>query len=300
MSLTLIDNGTEPIAVIDSPGEYKCVYLDLEEPEQTEEKAPSILHQRFNEESISQLVMSLKTGMTLGEVVEVLDEPPPTPPTTTHIELKGTPFKAIPLPSEKPERVIIGGRSGSGKTTKAKDYGMEYHVMYPDNPIWVFARKETDESFEGLKRNEIVLDPTKSEYQDDINDLLNGTITVDYLSNSLVIFDDTDNLQDKKLLLAIHRLMGDIVTNGRSKGIYCIYITHILMNYQQTRIINNEANKAYFFPGAGVDQIEKFLKTYAHMKPAEIHRITSLKTRWVMLRLDPPRYVIYEKGIFLI
>lgn len=293
MSFTFINNGTDPVGIIE--GERpRYVYID-ENP--ADDEQPHIFDQKFDPMSIQQLTIALAQGMTLRDVDRTLTEPEAS---NSYINLEGSPETMTFLPSSNPERVSISGPTGCGKTTIARTYADEYLAIFPDRQVWLFAREDDDPAFSGLTRNQITVDESLPEYEQDVDDILNQRITLDQLSDSLVIFDDMDNLQNKKLLINIHKLMGDIVTNGRKKNIHVIYISHLLMNYQQTRVINNESNKVFFFPGAGTSQIEKFLKSYASMKAGEIDRIIKLKSRWIMLHKSIPRYVMYQKGIFLL
>ena len=299
MSFTYTDDGKAPIVAIEeTPTSRRFIYLDKEG--EVGPPGTSILDEVLDPLTIAQISDCLTREMTLREMCRILDEPDEESPSLSSIYITDKSTMLIPLPSEETERVFVAGESGCGKTTVARTYADNYNHMFPYNPIWIFARQEADPAFDGLKRHEIVVDSSIPESQQDIDDILSGAISLDQLANSLVIFDDMDNLQEGKLLKAVHKLMNDVVTNGRKKDIHMIYISHLILNYQQTRIILNEANKVFFFPGCGSRQIEAFLKTYASMKAAEIQRIVSLKSRWVMLSRKVPRYIIYEKGIFLL
>jgi hypothetical protein len=120
-------------------------------------------------------------------------------------------------------------------------------------------------------------------------------------SNSLVIFDDVDNLMSKVLLKQIHSLNNDLMCNGRKQNINVAYIGHIMLNAHQTKVVLNEASKVFFFSGTGARGVTNFLKTYAEMEKGEIAKIKAIKdSRWIMLNRSNPRYVATEKSIFLI
>jgi len=42
------------------------------------------------------------------------------------------------------------------------------------------------------------------------------------------------------------------------------------------------------------------LKDYAQMSKEEVNRLISVKSRWCCLERKRPRYVVHERGIFLV
>jgi hypothetical protein len=303
MSFTFTDNKTSAIAVIRSGKKLKYVFLTTDEKTSVEEDA-SIVNERLDEDTIQRLNSSFRQGMTLEQVYNLLQN---SWPSLNHFtEYRLTKEEEIEvLPSPTAERVFIAGESGCGKTTQAMLYVKWYMNLFPENKVFMFLRQE-DEVYESLpEHQEIIFTPPDSpddlpKWEEDMENVITGSYGIDMFENSLVLFDDMDNVQSKKQLVAIHKLMNDIATNGRKRNIYCIYISHLLMNYALTRVMLNEANKVFFFPGCGTRQIENFLKTYGSMKTKQAESLASIKSRWVMLSRRSPRYIIHSKGMFML
>lgn len=292
MSLTFQDNGTSPIAKITSPGTARYVYLSMtpSPPNSEISETSSILDEPLDEKEIEMISQALREGTTLRGLIEDLSEEKDAQSTgETCIQLlPGENIFVMPAPES--ERVMIGGESGCGKSTLAALYATLWKEMFPEDMIYLFARQEDDPAFQNIEHEEIVVN----------EDLIYQKLDLDDFSNSLVIFDDMDNLQDKRLLKRVHDLMGDLMSNGRKKNIWVVYLTHILLNRSQTKVPLNESNKVIFFNGCGARQNINFLKSYAGLLKPQIDLLTNLPSRWIMLSRKMPRYVIHEKGIFLL
>lgn len=299
MSFTFIDNETFPIAIIKDKNRKlsELIYLSDESAQETKS---NILNEVLDPSSL-QFIMSSLSNMSINSMVNIIKSSN----TSSNKNFKSYEINSDEcietLPSEKSERVYVAGEAGCGKSTITAKYAREYLKMYPSNKIFFFLRQD-DEAFDDIPGNFIILDfdYNGAGNREDLDDLMDGNIRIDSLENSLCIFDDCDNLQDKKLSTAIHKLMNDVTTNGRKKKIYTIYISHLILNYSQTRVMLNEANKVFFFPGCGTRQIENFLKTYGSMKNKEAERIATINSRWCMFSRKRPRYILHEKGIFMV
>ncbi|HET9806501.1 MAG TPA: hypothetical protein VFP49_06315 [Nitrososphaeraceae archaeon] len=196
----------------------------------------------------------------------------------------------IPIPDEKTERIYIAGKSGSGKSCLAALYGREYLDMFPKRKIYIITKHKNEKAYSKLKHTEITCD----------DELVKEPIDVKAFSNSLVIFDDCDHVQDKKISQNLRRLNNDIITTGRKYNIHSITLQHQLMDYKETRNLLNEANKVVFFNSASNYHITRYLKVYVGLDKDQIKKITSLKARWTMIALNIPTYVLHEHGIFIL
>lgn len=300
MSLTLEDNGTQPIAKFGDESHISYIYLDAHPAEPPPQI--SILEEKLDKATIQELALSLSRGLTLNDLVSTLRESVPQSAYFRSFTIHPD-EQMEPMPSVKSERVLNAGRAGCGKSTTVAIYSLNYLDTHPGNKVVIFCRTSDDPAFDHVPHREVAFDrETLEEQGKSEEDLLTEiqSLSLDELSNSLVVMDDMDNIPSKKLRTAAHLLMNDIMANGRKKNISIIYCSHLLLNYGQTRIALNEANKVFMYPGAGLRQIESFLKVYASMKQRDIEKITKLDSRWIMLSMNTPRYIVHEKGILLL
>lgn len=195
------------------------------------------------------------------------------------------------LPDIKKERemVYMFGPSGSGKSFLTKLYALEYNKFYPDNQIFVVSRIKDDPSFEGLEYIHIP-----------INKEILSNIDVTTFNDSLVIFDDTET-QDKPTNRLIDSLKDLIAQEGRHYKVSMIITTHMACNYNRTRIILNECHKYVIFPQSnGVKQMQNMFCTYGGLSKEKFLSIKSEFSRWCMLNITYPNYLVYSNKIELL
>jgi Cdc6-like AAA superfamily ATPase len=267
MSLSFIDGVAVAQIINTESGDFKTVYVDKDQ---------------ITEKKINEL---LDSGLSVDEVKSLITQK------IREIETRGD-EKVLFVPSKETERVFIAGRSGMGKSTIAKNYMIQYKEMYPDNEIFLISRHEEDSVYDSVINDlsHIVVNGQLLDYEIELKDL----------TNSLVIFDDVDNLQDAKVSKKVHQLVDDLISNGRKYGIYVLYLGHQLSNYSKTRNIINEANKVFFFPGTSTYHVREFLQKKVGLEKGPIKKIMDLKSRWVCLNIMMPYNVIHENGVFII
>jgi hypothetical protein len=194
-------------------------------------------------------------------------------------------------PSETPERVYIAGPSGAGKSTITAQYIREWCEMYPKRSVFLFSTHDGERAYEELSVTQIDLD----------QDFLDDPPGLAELKESLVIFDDCDNLQDKGLQKAVQAVNNDLLANGRKHGIYTITLNHQISDYSRTRTQLNEANRVVVFPNAGATyHLTRFLKVYAGMDKVQIKKFLDTSSRWACLGTTIPGYVVTENECYLV
>ena len=198
-------------------------------------------------------------------------------------------FQMLP-PADTTERMFIAGKSGSGKSWLACFYMLEYLRIHPNNKIVLFSRHEEEGTYRHIPHVAVKLD----------EDFTKEPIDVKVLENCLVVFDDCDNIQDKKILLAVKRLNDDLISNGRKYGISVLTLAHQLMNFSATRNILNEANRVVFFNSGSSYHIKRYLKVYAGLDEPQIKKVVAIKSRWTCISHGIPGYILYETGAFVI
>lgn len=208
------------------------------------------------------------------------------------IELQDTEEFQI-YPTAKPERVMISGMNGAGKSWQAGKYCESYNKANPKNRIIMFSPHERDEAYSKVA-NLIIMD-----LSDDA--LFEEPMDITMLKNCLVIFDDCDNHQNLKAKKWLDAMEKDLIMNGRKYGIYVLSITHMMMNGASTRHKIAEANRTIFFPHAGSSyHIVRYLTVYAGLSKEQIAAIMALKSRWVCLSASYPQYVLFDTGCYVL
>lgn len=201
--------------------------------------------------------------------------------------------KMLICPTTMPERVYISGQNGSGKSYLSGVYAREYNRLFPRNKIIIFSVHEKDNAYDGVKR--LLRVDLKDETMTD------SIMEVQKFKNTLVIFDDCDRIQDKKLKAYIDSLELDLLTNGRKYGIYMLTLSHMLMNYKATREKINECSRVIMFGQSGSKyHITRFLKIHGGLSKAQIKRVFELPSRWFCISVNYPNYILYDTGVYLL
>lgn len=195
----------------------------------------------------------------------------------------------------------ICGASGSGKSTLANSIMTNFNLVFPKSNIYIFSRLKTDPAFAELEKNENVMRiPIDNTLIDDPIDIIN-----DIEKYSLVLFDDIDTINDKKLLSTLNNIKLQILEIGRHKNIYCIVTSHLINGADRAsnRTMMNEMSSLVIFPkgGGSVYQQKYCLKNYLGFNNKEIDKIINAEnTRWVFISKNYPQYVLTQKICYLI
>lgn len=276
MSLSFIGEG-DPIARIIDRHTHKSRFLYLNDPE---EEDPEVLELARE---------AKKRGVPQSEIQAILSQQPQ----MDEVEIDYKEEQIIVLPTPPTERCYASGIAGSGKTTLVAHYMIEYLKQNPENRIFMFNRHDDDPAYEGIPIQWITVDN---------DELLSASFSLDEFSDSLVVFDDVDNLQDPKMKKWMIKVANDLFCNGRKKGISCFYVSHVMFNALQTQTILIESTKLFCFPQTGNYHIERYLKDRIGIDKDKIKRFFYLteKSRWVCICRRPPLHVIHEKGAFIL
>ena len=187
--------------------------------------------------------------------------------------------------------MYVAGPSGSGKSTFISQFIEEYKERYPERDVVLFAGKSEDPVLDKWGPLRVKMDMN----------LVEEPMELEELRNSLVIFDDADQITDKYVQAAVWKLRDQILEIGRSLGISVCTVAHQITNYKASRICLNEADYVVFFPKAmGKRGIRYFLKNYAGLEKDQINRIMNLSGRAVVLKQKSPPCIIHQCGCYFI
>lgn len=202
-------------------------------------------------------------------------------------------FNLLPRNDGERELIFITGSSGCGKTTCVKNYCELYHKIYPKAPIYLFSEKLEDVSIDCLKYiNRVVINENISEIAE--------IPLENYLPNTLLLFDDYDDLQ-KQYLMPIQQLISRVLKLGRQYKISCLIVSHLInptKNREFNRNILLEVQKVIFFKNDNTYGNKYYLKTYGGLDQKQINKVLSKDTRYIIFNNRYPNYFITKKEIF--
>ena len=190
----------------------------------------------------------------------------------------------------------ICGPSGSGKSTYAAELIRAY-LNFQEKEFYIFSRTDCrgDPAFKDLKYTQIAIN--ESLIEDPID------ITQDLIGGSLVLFDDCNTIQNKKLKDVVEKIMEDILEVGRKLDITIIITSHLVIPNSKNfaRTIMNELQYLTVFPKSGSSQqIRYALKTYFGLSNKQIDDILQIKSRWITISKSYPMYVLSERLAYIL
>jgi len=218
------------------------------------------------------------------------------PNISSESELK--PFPYIDLKHKQRSGIFISGISGSGKSTIAKQLIDNYiKLLGKDTRIILFTQTdELDPVFEPFSENKLFVHVCIK------NDPLYTSITPEILQNSVVVFDDYENLE-KQLQSFTLNLIKDILERGRKMNIQTILINHQTQNYNKTRALIFECDTYILFPNSNRNSVKKFLLSYGDIDKKEVDSLIDEAMNpfdFLLFRKSVPRYIITKYKIKLL
>lgn len=215
---------------------------------------------------------------------------------TNEIDLKKNKLQTILNPDNR-QVCYVCGPSGAGKSHYTASLIESYNKLFPKRDVFLFSRTDAknDPAYAKLKKiSQVALDESLIEEPIDIEE--------DFEYGSLVVFDDCNTINDKKILDAVNLLMADILECGRKLGLWIIITSHLITtsDRKMSKIIMNEQQALTIYPSGGAHQIKYCLKNYYGFSTKQIARILALKSRWVTILKNFPQCIIYEHGCYLL
>ena len=201
------------------------------------------------------------------------------------------------MPSGKERDVYyISAPSNAGKSYLAAEILFRYHNLNKKNKI-ILINPEDQEEFRDKAYENIDF------FQLDVEECFseeNPNFFKEF-NNSMVVFDDIEGFQDKKIIENVYKFLNDILYVGRKRGISCILNNHVLKNHNKTKSILRESDYIIIFPQMANKFIYNNLleRDFNFPKPL-ISKIYTLPSRWVAIHSKCPNYILYQKGLFSI
>jgi Cdc6-like AAA superfamily ATPase len=201
-------------------------------------------------------------------------------------------FQQIPNITTERQILYVTGASGSGKSYFTKAFTDQYKKIYPKREVYLFSSISDDSSIDKVKNlKRIKLTP----------EFLMDEINAQDFKDSLVIFDDTDVILDKKMKIKITGILNSILETGRHFNVSCIYTSHVACDGRETKRILNEAHSITIFPhGLGGRSLKYLLDNYLGLDREQVKRIKKLQSRWVSILKTFPMVVLSEREAFVL
>jgi hypothetical protein len=223
----------------------------------------------------------------------------------------GREFKAdmgeyvFPIPQNAPEgqdpekfREVgyIAGPSGSGKSFYCSRFVKLWMKGHRKGNVYLFSTVPEDKALD-----EIDIDGRKVRRIKINESLITEPLNSDLFAGCLVIFDDVDNIVDKKIRESIQNLRNTMMSVGRHSSTSILNTSHEMSNWKATRASLTEASFVTFFPKSGsIKGILRYLESYSGLPKKQIARILDLNSRWVTIYAHYPKFVVYEHGLYLL
>ena len=201
-------------------------------------------------------------------------------------------FHHIPNIKAKRDCLYICAPNQSGKSTYVSNYLEYFKKIYNEKnknmkPIYLFSKLKEDPILDKY-------DPIRI----NINKFRLDNETLEKMANSIAIFDDVDQIHDKKIRTKIYNTIDEILCNGAHFNIHIIITNHLCSDYKNTRVILNECSSITVFCKSGSrHQIRYTLKNYFGLSKDQIDKICKLRSRWVTIFKHYPQCVLYSRGI---
>ncbi len=214
-----------------------------------------------------------------------------------------------PLPTEKRQVIYIAGSQDSGKTYRVMRYIYYWLKMFPTRKIIMISRLEKDETLSNsttgdLEKSIIRLKPNIKWIEEKFK--------LEDFQDCLVIFDDIvssnwsdaadprQSMKENKMIQDyIRELAIDMCQNGRHQNIHLIITSHDLYDKEKTSKVLKDATHMIIFPGTtGIHHLQYFLKEYCGLIRNQLNQVLSLKSRWIMISKNDPKYIMYSHGVF--
>lgn len=190
------------------------------------------------------------------------------------------------------EIVYISGASGSGKSYVCKRYIEQYHKAFPKRNVYVFSSLTDDPTLDKLKYLKRI------KIKDD--KFLTMDLTAEDFKDSLVIYDDTDTITNKKIALKLLNLLSDILNCGRHNNVSLLYTSHILCDGHKTKHIISEAHTIVLYPlTASKKHLTYLLETYYGFDKHDIQRLIALDGRPKFIKKTYPITCYGEKEVYI-
>lgn len=212
---------------------------------------------------------------------------------------EGFKYQLVPRPLKEKERMtlFIAGQSGAGKSWYTMEYAKKYHNMFPNNHIYLISNLAHDETLDSYKVIQRLTGAMKPEF---LNECLDLDLKSEF-GNSFVIFDDVDNIVNKKVKDKIYGLLNKMLMIGRHYNISVAYVGHTIYGNHELKCILNESMTITFFPRyLNYKKLKYLLEEYFGLSKEQIAKIRSIKDRSITYIKGADKIILSDTKCFIL
>ena len=193
-------------------------------------------------------------------------------------------------------RAVFAGSSGAGKSHAVGAWVKKAIADQPQD-VFVISNVSEDKSIDSIPG---IVRLSPADIVAEMEDLGRPLETKDF-DSSIVIFDDVEQVTPRTTRAALIQLRDMLLQEGRHEDVQSIAAIHTLLGGHDTKKLLQEATIVTLFPRAGATaHIQTYLKTYIGFSPAERKRFLALNTRAASLSVVAPRFVVHDRGAYLV
>jgi hypothetical protein len=185
--------------------------------------------------------------------------------------------------------IYISGMSGAGKSYTCKQFIERYHKLYPRRDVFVFSSLDSCATLDKLKYLKRIKIKAPA--------FLERELTALDFKDSLVLFDDCDVIDDKRLRTRVHAIMNSILQIGRHHRVSCLVTSHACTNGKDTKIILNEAHNIVLFPKcSGNKSLNYISDSYIGLNTKQTKAMKQVEGRFINVVRKHPRCMFSLKA----
>jgi len=189
------------------------------------------------------------------------------------------------------DTIIIVGRKGSGKTSLLLFLIKLYLRFKPNHHVLIFS--QVPENFTQVEGNRVHVFNLNSLVKDadQIGSVIDVFPELSEIENSLVVFDDTENIPDKRINSQMNKFIHLCFQNGRNYGLTVILVLHQMNPGKERTGILKEADSIIMFPGMMDNNLLKTLINHYGFSKQRAFDLFNLPEKFILLRNAEPSYI---------
>lgn len=198
----------------------------------------------------------------------------------------------VPMLDKSRERLVLycASKSGDGKGVFVGDMAHQYHCIYPNNRIFYICQTSISDDLTFSKMSHFIKQIDIKVFSGQKEEKI-----LKSLSNSLIILDDNDNLEDEEKN-TLQSLQKTILFLGRKYRISFFKISHYKTDSHNTRALIPEIDYYVTFVNRDIKR-DRLLKEYKKITKKNINELSTSLWAFFDFKYE---YVITNKKIFFL